>query len=309
MPNNAALPEKIARRLSKTGLAVFLFHGVIPHQTHRVRNYTGKHIEANVFRLCMARLAKVGQALSMDQVLRHCETGSAFPPYAYAITFDDGFENNLSVAAPILAEFNIPATIYITTRFIEENAMSWIDRIEYAVERAQNRTLKEEWSDEDFTLDDIDSRIYFLQAVRNYVKQCSDCNADTFADALCARLGINEQPVSNDPLDRKMTWEQVRTAANNPLLTIGGHSHTHAILSYLAPIQLADELDISLHLLQQQANITPIHYSYPEGLPHCYSDQVIQALKQRGIRCCPTAIDGINTAATDPFRLKRIMVA
>ena len=56
------------------------------------------------------------------------------PRNAYAITFDDGFENNYSLAAPILDDFNLPATFYFSTDFIENNSMSWIDKIEYCVE-------------------------------------------------------------------------------------------------------------------------------------------------------------------------------
>lgn len=309
MQHNRALPDMIEARLDDTRLAIFLFHGVISKQTHTVRNYTGKHIEVELFTRCMERLAQVGCPLSMDEVLRHCETQASFPKKAFAITFDDGFENNISVASPILEKLDIPATIYVTTDFIEKNGMSWIDRIEYAVENAADQTLKVFWSEKSFTLSDSKSRIFFLRAVREFVKKSAECNADDFADDLCSRLGVLEKEVSPDPLDQKMTWEQVQVAAKSRLLTIGGHSHTHAILSFLSPEKLADELDTSLQLLRQKAGVGPTHYSYPEGLAHCYSDEVIQALQQRGVRICPTAIDGINSPKTGPFQLRRIMVA
>ena len=41
---------------------------------------------------------------------------------------------------------------------------------------------------------------------------------------------------------------------------------------------------------------------------HCYSEKVIKELKKKGVRCSPTAIDGINKTGTDPFHLLRIMV-
>ena len=46
-----------------------------------------------------------------------CLNNLPFPPNSFAITFDDGFENNLSVAAPLLSDLKIPLTIYITTNF------------------------------------------------------------------------------------------------------------------------------------------------------------------------------------------------
>ena len=58
---------------------------------------------------------------------------------SFAITFDDGFENNFSVAAPILVNFKIPFTIYITTNFVNKNAMSWIDKVDHAVDKTKKK--------------------------------------------------------------------------------------------------------------------------------------------------------------------------
>lgn len=308
MIHDSTLPDRLVSLLPEDGLAIFLFHGVIPRQTHAVRNYTGKHIQASLFAACMRRLAHVGHALSMDEVLAHCQSGERLPPRAFAITFDDGFENNRSVAAPILADFRIPATIYVTSDFIERNGMSWIDRIELAVEDASAQVLHVDWADKAFPLTDAESRIAFLNAVRRHVKSTPGCDANAFADEVIARLEKAGGSAPDDLLDRKMTWAEVRNLHESELFTIGGHSHTHPILSFLTPAQLAIELDTSLELLWKKAAVGATHYSYPEGLEHCYSDEVIAALKQRGVRCCPTAIDGTNRAGDDPFHLRRIMV-
>lgn len=303
------LPDRMVARLDEHELAIFLFHGVITDRTCGVRNYTGKHVASDLFARCIANVCRNGNALSMDEVLHSCETRAPFPPRSFAITFDDGFENNLTVAAPILDDFNVPSTIYITTEFVEKNGMSWIDRIENAVEHANEQTINPRWANESFRLINKESRIRFLKAVRKYVKSSPDCDANIFADELCSELGgVQAQPEANSELDRKMSWGQVRNAAQSELITIGGHSHTHPILSFLSPDQLAYELDNCLDLLKDKAGIGPTHFSYPEGLNHCYSEDVIEELKKRGVRCSPTAIDGTNVIGHDPFRLRRIMV-
>jgi len=302
------LPDRMLLRLDEQELAIFLFHGVITDHTYGVRNYTGKHITSDLFARCIASVSRQGNALSMDEVLHYCEIRAPFPPKSFAITFDDGFENNLTVAAPILDDFDVPATIYVTTELVGKNGMSWIDRIENAVEHANQQTINPRWINESFTLRDTESRIRFLKAVRKYVKSSENYNANIFADELCSELGVEPQPEAIGELDRKMSWGQVRNAAKSELITIGGHSHTHPILSFLSPQQLACELDSCLGLLQEKADIEPTHFSYPEGLDHCYSEEVIEELKKRGVRCSPTAIDGTNGIGCDPFRLRRIMV-
>jgi len=47
---------------------------------------------------------------------------------ALAITFDDGYLDNFEVAAPILKRYGLPATFFVTTRFIDSGAVPWWDR-------------------------------------------------------------------------------------------------------------------------------------------------------------------------------------
>jgi peptidoglycan/xylan/chitin deacetylase (PgdA/CDA1 family) len=308
MKLDSTLPDLMLSRLSETNVAIFLFHGVIRKNIHSVCNYTGKHIEAELFLECMKKLSKSGVALSMDEILYNCSNTKHFPPNSFAITFDDGFENNISVAAPILVDLKIPSMIYVTSGFVDENGMSWIDRIELAVEEAPTQEIKVQWNDQTYRIDSVESRIDFLRNVRKYVKNTPNCDANSFADELCLMLGKSEKEKSKDELFLKMSWDQVKTANESEFISIGGHSHTHEILSFLSEDQLSHEIDLSLQLLNDHAGVSPTHYSYPEGLKHCFSDRVINVLKSRGVKCCPTAIDGINDQYSDPFHLKRVMI-
>ena len=105
-----------------------------------------------------------------------------------------------------------------------------------------------------------------------------------------------------------MSWAQVRELSQNSLFTIGGHSHTHRILEYLDQTALKNEIALSLEILRKNLDTEIEHYSYPEGLEHCYSDRVIAALRDHGIICAPSAEHGLNHPGADLFRLKRIMV-
>jgi peptidoglycan/xylan/chitin deacetylase (PgdA/CDA1 family) len=309
MIHDEYLPQKLTKLIHDDSLTIFLFHGVINKQSDRIRNYTKKHIEKDLFVKCIKSLSSVGNPLSMDEVLYNLENKIPFSNKSFAITFDDGFENNLSVAMPILDDYNIPATIYVTSDFIENNHMSWIDRIELAVQNLNANSYKLKWADQTFTLDSDKSKIDFLNRIRQYVKNETSCNANEYADDLCYSLDKQTIIKSNDPLDLKMTWDQVKGLHKHKLFSIGGHSHKHVILSFLSETELANELDTSLKMLNDKAQIPPTHYSYPEGLSHCYNKLVIDELKKREVRCCPTAIYGFNKESTDSFELKRIMVS
>lgn len=297
------------QRLHESELVIFLFHGVIEDGDYEVRNYTRKHLDREDFREFVRDLKELGTPLSMDDVVEACESASELPPRSFAITFDDGFRNNLTVAAPVLADLCIPATFYVTTDFVDRNRQSWIDRIEWAVELTASGVVRVPWTPHAAELNSIASKRGFLNDVRANVKTRPDLDPDDFASAVQRQLGLPETWSTDDPLDAKMTWAQVVELNSDPLFSVAGHTHTHAILAHLPPADLNRELDVSIEMLRVKAGIrNSVHYSYPEGLAHCYSDSVIEALKARQIRCCPTAIDGTNTTETDLFHLKRVMV-
>ena len=197
---------------------------------------------------------------------------------------------------------------YITSGFVEGNQMSWIDCIENAVEMTTMDKIEVKWRKEPFLLQTAENRIDFLIKVRYLVKNKSNCDPNIFALQLCDHLGIPRKIESHDPIDLKMTWSQVKKTNESDLFSFGGPSHTHPILSFLDDEELTFELDTCFDLIKNKACIGPENFSYPEGLSHCYSKKVITELKKRGVRCCPTAIDGINKTGSDPFHLRRIIV-
>ncbi len=297
-----------ADRLTDDGsLTVFLFHGVVHELPYEVRNYTRKHLLATEFRAILENLGRRGHPVSMDDVVERCRGGQPFPAGAFAVTFDDGFENNVSVARPILDDLGIPATIYVTSRFVDENGMSWIDRIEWAFERLRSASLRLPWLPKAAEFDGKKSKIALLNEIRREVKSNRHLDVDALVCDIFRQLDLEEVRSSGDPLDQKMSWQQVG-AWSAPGFIVGGHSHTHAILSFLSSTRLAWEIDTSLGFLRTKAGIATSHFSYPEGMAHCYSPEVIAALKARGIVCSPTAMDGVNPPGTDLFHLRRVMV-
>lgn len=293
----------VVERLAPDAFAILLFHGVIDRHEHKVRNYTRKHINADFFRTLLRELQSRGTAVSMDDVVR-----GDVPPNAFVVTFDDGFENNYSVAAPILADLRIPATFYVSTDFIANRNMSWIDKIEVAIEDATASTIQSPWDPgETMSIASTDDKIRTLARIRTVIKSRDDIDLEGAAKHVCDQLGVDPLAGERCALDRMMTWEQLQELARDPLFIVGGHSHHHCNLAFLAEPKMHEEIDTSLALLERHVGHMT-HYCYPEGLAHCYSQAVIDHLKQKGIVAAPTAIDGMNTAQTDLFHLRRIMI-
>jgi peptidoglycan/xylan/chitin deacetylase (PgdA/CDA1 family) len=293
--------------LARDTFAVFLFHGVVRSNRRTVRNYTKKHLLMERFQEILDSLAAAGVAISMPQIAVAAEAGKPLPPRAFAITFDDGFANNYSLAAPLLEKMDMPAAFYVTTGFVDANGSSWIDRIEYAVELVPGVHLRTP-AVLSGSYSSASEKRDLLDRIRRLVKCNRDIDPYAFAAEFCDQLGV--QTMDPDPeLDQKLNWDQVRELHSNELFTVGGHGHTHRILEYLPRSELEGEIALSIETLERRLGTKVEHYSYPEGLAYCYSDRVIEVLRRHGIRCSPSAEHGINRHGEDLFRLKRIMVA
>ncbi|QDU93059.1 polysaccharide deacetylase family protein [Lignipirellula cremea] len=56
---------------------------------------------------------------SLGQALDAYEAGEPIPRKAFVVTFDDGYENNITLALPILQELQVPATIFLATQYLD----------------------------------------------------------------------------------------------------------------------------------------------------------------------------------------------
>jgi len=291
--------------LRRDEVAIFLFHGVIPEQVHRVRNYTRKHLPQVDFESALAGLRSRGRPLSIPEVADLMAGGGTLPEYGYAITFDDGFENNLTVAAPLLRRYETPAMFYVCSSFVDENRMSWTDQIESAFEASSSVDLQIDGMRK--TLSSDQDKIDALDQIRSHVKNNPDVEPYAFAAAVVA--GAGGLPKDRDRwLDQKLNWQQVGELARDTLFEVGAHGQSHRILSFLPAHELRREVSESIGKLRDATGRQVRHFSYPEGLEHCYSPEVIAELKAAGIVCSPTAVEGTNGPGTDPFRLRRTFV-
>ena len=157
-------------KLSNETYSIYLFHGVVSENKAKVRNYNNKHILSAEFESLLIELKRIGNPISLDSLIHYHQGAKKLPPNSFSITFDDGFENNFSLAVPILEKLKIPATFYVSTNLIEKNLMSWIDQIEYCFELKDTISLKLPWDKSVKILDNPKKKIDYLSIIREKVK-------------------------------------------------------------------------------------------------------------------------------------------
>lgn len=288
---------------------VLLYHGVTDEPQRGVRNYTGKHLHLDTFVAHCRELAAFGRPCTIDEVVAHARGDLILPPGSFTISFDDGFRNVAEVAAPVLSDLRLPAIFYITGDFMACNSMSWVDRIEAAVDTTTATSVEApDPIGGSHPLQDLTQRIAFMREVRQQVKAASDTDPDAVADEVCDRLGVTEIQ-RHPPFDDKLDREQVSRLAAHDGFSIGGHGWTHRILAQLTETQLATEVDRCVAELSAVTGNRIRHFAYPEGFEGSFSDTVVTRLASLGVISAATTIPGANHPGTNPYRLHREFIA
>jgi len=123
---------------------------------------------------------------------------------------------------------------------------------------------------------------------------------------LYAATGFVDEGRSFPDDGRPASWDGLREAVSTGLVTVGSHTHNHALLDRLAPDRAADELDRSIERIGTELGIAPRDFAYPKAVaPSPAADALVRA------RFRSAALSGSRPnpyGATDPHRLARTPV-
>jgi peptidoglycan/xylan/chitin deacetylase (PgdA/CDA1 family) len=102
---------------------------------------------------------------------------------------------------------------------------------------------------------------------------------------------------------RPLTWSALADCLATGLVSVGSHTHTHALLDRVTPAEASDELDRSSKLIEDRLGVPARHFAYPKAL---LGSPAAEAEVRR--RFATAAIAGTRPnrpGRTDPHRLHR----
>jgi peptidoglycan/xylan/chitin deacetylase (PgdA/CDA1 family) len=100
-----------------------------------------------------------------------------------------------------------------------------------------------------------------------------------------------------------LSWSGLRDATATGLVTVGSHTHTHALLDRLDPGAVATELDTSVRLIEDRLGVTPVHFAYPKSVPPTSAADAAVRTRFQSAALAGTRPNPFGR--TDPFRLAR----
>lgn len=292
--------QRVFGHLSPAGdrarLTVLIMHRVLPQPDALFPELP----DASRFETQMRWVAKWFNVLTLAEAVERLRKRS-LPERALAITFDDGYADNATVAAPILKALKLPATFFITTGVLNGGRM-WNDTVIEAVRVARAERL--ELTDlglGSYQLDGVARRREAIDSILAAIKRLPFATRSAIVAEIAERIG---QPL---PSDLMMTEEHVRGLAASGI-DIGAHTVTHPILTRLDDAAAAREIADSRDTLEQLSGRKVRLFAYPNGVPRQdYDARHVDMVRRLGFDAAFSTAWGAAHGASDLYQLPRFM--
>jgi len=249
---------------------ILMYHGVSTGGSAGLRNCEGKHVPRDLFTEHLRFLKKYKNVVSLNDMVEGIQHGDDLRN-VLALTFDDGYENNCTVAAEILSDFNMPAAFFISTGYIGVNRWMWTDRVEHALDRTDRDAVTVPGVPGVLSLATFPQKKLSLRRIKAYLKQQPGENCESYVRELENELGLRETDPSGDY--RFMSWQQVRDIATAGF-EIGAHTVNHPILSRIKREDALNEILASHERICAEIDRCSEVFCYPNGKLTDYTEEI-----------------------------------
>jgi len=296
--------QRLFRRSSR-GPTVLFYHGV--EEDIIDPEIQGLHLPLSLFERQISFLRREREVVSIDDLWESIENRKPLDARCIVLTFDDGYRNNLRVVAPILKSWNLPFTIFVSTKHISEGRRFPMYFVRATMLYAEKCDVYFRSIQQSFDLTSRESRLAAVRTITEIVKKAplemvdqivTECIAQITSDQWAE---LDEQFKSDEP----MTWAEVaRTTAMGA--SIGSHCHDHCILH--SNQREAEALwQVRESKADIERNIGECRYiAYPNGTTDDVSAGAYAAVQSEQLSMAFSTILGEITPEVDRFLAPRI---
>lgn len=245
-------------------------------------------------------LRRVADVVSLPDALGAMAAGRRISPRSVALTFDDGYRDQLDLAVPLLERLGLPATFFLVPRLLSGAMSAWWEVAGWAFTATRRTRLS--WEAADLELASPQLRRDAFEAVAERLKRRDRLARETAVEELVALL----DPAGTPPgAELFLDWASAG-ALQRGGFSVGSHSLSHAILSQESPAEQQRDLRESRRLLQE-GFATPVELlAYPNGTAQDYSAATVAAAAAAGYTHALTMRSGVHTPQAAPHEVRRV---
>lgn len=275
-------------------LSILIFHRVLPS----IDPLFPDEPDAARFSQMMGWLKSWFNVVPLDQAVVQLQSGT-LPARAAAITFDDGYADNRTVALPILQKHGLPASFFIATGFLDGGRM-WNDTVIESVRASSAPILDLRNLDlGTYSNGSLNEKRQAIDAIIDRIKYMPHKERAALTERIALELDVEP------PNDLMMTSGQVREM-HQAGMQIGAHTIKHPILARTEISDAEREIRTSKETLESLLGKPVLLFAYPNGKPEQdYFPEHCRIVKDLGFSLAVSTAWGVSEKSTDPFQLPR----
>lgn len=291
------------RRRNQRSLTILMYHGVVEEP---LTPFCWHQLARRDFEAQLEHLRAHYKVLPLEEALDRQEAGD-LPPNSVALTFDDGFLNNKTIAAPLLERYEMPATIFVVTDLLGTEHVPWPDRLHLAISETSEPRLVTGIADlGTVSLATTEEKNAALARLLGWLKSAAHATRTDYLARWVEAL-VGDAPLDPGPF-RLMDWEDAKALQEGGLIQIAPHTRTHPILSTLPDEAVEPEIRGSRDAIRERLGIKPRVFAYPNGRKQDYDERSIAAVKACLIPYALTTTEGLVKAGFPAREIPRISV-
>lgn len=286
---------------------VLIYHRVVEDGAKQPGRYSiERGTPASVFESQIRFMRRHFAPVQASQVLE-----SAGPPMRFAVTLDDGYEDNFRVAAPILRRLGVSATFFVVSDYVGSDRLFWWEQLAEMVRATRvpsidPRAVALDAADSaDLPLRTSAERRRAYERLSLLLRRGPHGVLAGRLERISQALGVRTRTQGRDYA--LMGWEQLKMLARQGF-EIGGHTATHCNVAGADRTLLRSEIVAATRTLQDRIDAPVPSFAYPYGIHDPDDRGVPDMLREAGCRVAFTAAGGVVTANPDPFALPRAHV-
>jgi peptidoglycan/xylan/chitin deacetylase (PgdA/CDA1 family) len=226
----------------------------------------------------------------MDELHRRL-TERNFSRRFACFTLDDGYRDNRDFALPVMREFDAPFTVYVASDFAQGVGHLWWIALELVIARASS--IEAEIGGIATRLDTSTpaTKQAAFDRLHDWLRGLpGEDDLQCEMTTLCARHGIDEAEICRDLC---MSFDELRSFANDSLVCIGAHSVTHSNLAR-QPSEVANrEMTVSRERIENVVQRPVAHLAYPYGDKLAAGPREFALAKAAGFKTAVTTRPGM----------------
>jgi peptidoglycan/xylan/chitin deacetylase (PgdA/CDA1 family) len=227
---------------------------------------------------------------TMDDAVERLKVGRKLPRFA-AITADDGYRDNLSEALPILEKHAAPLAIYVSPSLTNHTSDLWWDVLEDIVTAREEVYLTTPKGRVAIDCTTPARKIAANRQIHNYLTQdLPEHEQQTVFRDMARVAGIDYERPARETL---MDWDEIRTIAAHPLITIGAHTVNHYNLRRLSDEKAWYEIVDASRIIEMETGVKPHHMAYPYGYESAVGEREIALAAAAGYATAVTTRHGV----------------